>query len=502
MSNIRDLFSKKLHVSKVEKDKAEVESKEYIAAKKQEREEFVPPIDFASASNYIRFGSAKEYYANSIQRIYSTYPYDGSEKEKLEFRNESTELDKWMFDTKYPKASGHAVFDGTSYIKINRGYQGATTPETTKLAKLFNTKVVKHDEDLRRKQTFALDFNDGITAEWWMKKDGMSNLTESIFSLSSSSGYLDIHLSNGATPIVITISGSTNVSSHVLSSGLNISDLTDNEWHHYCISVYREDSMLKTNFYMDGVSNKIRGFVNDVGEIIDAPTGQIGSILRTGTTISNLEAELDDFRFWNKKQSSEAIHNNYYRAIGGGANSDDNRTELSVYYKFNEGTIGQDATDRIVLDYSGRIANGYWENYTPSSRAEGSAYPTSGDPIVRSANSLVTDLQAEMEQSGTIFDSNNNMSLFDLYPQWIQDEDNGELKKITQIIAAYFDDLYAKIEYLPKLKEKRYLQSSGRYLQSSGSADIFMPRLNTFQNLKKRDISKIAKKACLLLKVY
>jgi hypothetical protein len=70
MSNIRDLFSKKLHVSKVDVDKAEVESKEYITEKKIEREQFVPPIDFASASNYVRFGSAKEYYANSIKRIY------------------------------------------------------------------------------------------------------------------------------------------------------------------------------------------------------------------------------------------------------------------------------------------------------------------------------------------------------------------------------------------------------------------------------------------------
>ena len=76
----------------------------------------------------------------------------------------------------------------------------------------------------------------------------------------------------------------------------------------------------------------------------------------------------------------------------------------------------------------------------------------------------MTDLEAEMEQSGTIFDSNNNMSLFDLYPQWIQEEDNGELKKLTQIIAAYFDDLYAKIEYLPKLKDKRYFKDNEKSL--------------------------------------
>ena len=36
MSNIKDLFSKKLHVSKVETSKAEVESKDFIVEKRKE----------------------------------------------------------------------------------------------------------------------------------------------------------------------------------------------------------------------------------------------------------------------------------------------------------------------------------------------------------------------------------------------------------------------------------------------------------------------------------
>lgn len=213
---------------------------------------------------------------------------------------------------------------------------------------------------------------------------------------------------------------------------------------------------------------------------------------------TKFSGSLDDFRLWNKKQTSESIYNNFI-SIGGGANSDDNRTELSVYYKFNEGTLGEDTTDRIVLDYSGRIANGYWEDYSSDNRATGSAYPTDGDPIIRSSNTLVTDLEAEMELSGTIFDSNNNMSLFDLYPQWIQDEDNGELKKLTQVIAAYFDDLYAKIEYLPKLKDKRYFKDNEkslpfakRLLEEKGLIvpDILVER-SILEFFGQRDLSKI-----------
>ena len=502
MSNIKDLFSKKLHVSKVETSKAEVESKDFIVEKRKERESFVPPIDFTTASNYIRFGSAKEYYANSIQRIYNTYPYDGSEKEKLQFRNDSTELDKYIFDQKYPKASGHAVFDGTSHIVINRGYKGATTPPSTKLAKLFDLKSVKHDADERRRQTFALNLDDGMTVEWWMKKDSFSTSdAEGIFSLSSSDGYIDI-IAYGDTnqPLHLNASGSDNTfmaHSLVGTSGITSGSIEDDEWHHYAVSFYREDSSLKTNFYMDGVSKSIQTTSTDIGEISDAPTGKIGLSLAAGDI--GLRADIDDFRFWNKKQSSEAIYNNYYRAIGGGANSDDFRTELSVYYKFNEGTTGVDSVDRVVLDYSGRIANGYWENYSASFRATGSAYTTDGDPIIRSTNTLVTDLEAEMESSGSLYDLNNNMSMYDLVPEWMRDEDNGELKKFIQIMAMYFDDLYAKIEYLPKLKDKRYFKDdekalpfAKRLLEERGLIvpDILIER-GVLEYFGQRDVSKV-----------
>jgi hypothetical protein len=104
-----------------------------------------------------------------------------------------------------------------------------------------------------------------------------------------------------------------------------------------------------------------------------------------------------------------------------------------------------------------------------------------------------------MELSGTIYDSNNNMSLFDLYPQWIQEEDNGELKKLTQIIAAYFDDLYAKIEYLPKLKEKKYFQDNQkalpfakRLLEEKGMIvpDILVER-SILEFFGQRDVNKV-----------
>ena len=55
-----------------------VESKEYVKAKQEEFDQFVPPIDFSSAANFAKFGSAELYYEKAFERIYQYYPYDGT----------------------------------------------------------------------------------------------------------------------------------------------------------------------------------------------------------------------------------------------------------------------------------------------------------------------------------------------------------------------------------------------------------------------------------------
>ena len=95
-----------------------VESSGFIEAKRVEAEQFIPPIDFATASNFAKFGSAELYYENSFKRIYQRYPYDGTLAEKTEFHNSSSYLDKYVFDHLYPRTNGYIVLDGTSYIKV------------------------------------------------------------------------------------------------------------------------------------------------------------------------------------------------------------------------------------------------------------------------------------------------------------------------------------------------------------------------------------------------
>ena len=105
--SIKDLFDKG-HSLKFVKDKTQndlvedIESPRYIDAYIKKRDRFFPDVDFTTASNFARFGLAEEYYDSAIKRIYQTYPYDGSQAEKIEWENESTYLDLFLFDGTCP----------------------------------------------------------------------------------------------------------------------------------------------------------------------------------------------------------------------------------------------------------------------------------------------------------------------------------------------------------------------------------------------------------------
>ena len=92
--SIKDLFYKKEVVLEDRtKLTSSIESADLIDEIREQNQTFVPDVDFSNPENFVRFGSAKEYYEGSIKRIYEQYPYDGSEGEKLSFYNDSTFLD-------------------------------------------------------------------------------------------------------------------------------------------------------------------------------------------------------------------------------------------------------------------------------------------------------------------------------------------------------------------------------------------------------------------------
>ncbi len=87
-----------------------VESADYHDAQIIDQKRFIPEIDFSEPKNFAKYGSAEKYYEDSYTYIYSSYPYDGSLAEKLQWKNSGACVDLYLFDNKYVRPAGDINF--------------------------------------------------------------------------------------------------------------------------------------------------------------------------------------------------------------------------------------------------------------------------------------------------------------------------------------------------------------------------------------------------------
>ena len=269
--------------------------------------------------------------------------------------------------------------------------------------------------------------------------------------------------------------------------------ITSSVWHHYALTFANTGSQMRVRTYVDGGFNQEKIIGSSVGMITGSMIAHIGGLTTavSGTHGSRgygkLSGSLDEFRFWKSERTSEQIGRHWDSQVNGGTNTDDvkyfhtksygasNPVDLGVYYKFNEGITGIAGTDKIVLDYSGRISNGHWYGYTTNSRFTGSAIVESTssvsefkDPILYSNHADVTSLSSNLIASGSEYDLRNNSNLFNTLPAWIQEEEekegNNNLSALTQIMGGYFDNLHMAIGSMSSLKDMTYTSSSNKPL--------------------------------------
>ena len=529
---IKDLFSKsKVAIyESAESASVDIESADFLQKKVEQNTTFVPFLDFSDPSVFIKFGSAKLYYENSIKRVYQQYPYDGSGKEKIEYHLSSSYLDQWLYDNKYPKSTGYAVLSANGYGAIGGITDGYGEPasvsdreyiyaagglhtasagmNTGELFKNFDKSII-YDAANNRTQNFRVNPVDGTTIEFWLKKDTfitastekevILDLWNSEISSSANYGRLTVYITgstNGLNPVRATLqNGITGFSDQSLAATtFTTSSVADGNWHHYAISFLSQSAGVKSFFYVDGDLNNEQTIGSaGINEFSGRANAQIGALQTkpSGSAATayagKLSASLDEFRFWKTRRTSKQINLHWYRPVDGGANTEDNNTPLGCYFKFNEGITGIANTDNVVLDYSGRLTNGDWTGYSSGARNLGSCFVSASvlstepaDPIIYSYHPDIEALQTEMTLSGSDYDQINTTFLYDKLPQFMRDEDENsaeDIKKLFQIISSYFDTLYAQTSIIPELTNKNYLSSSikplpfsNRLLESRGFA--------------------------------
>mgnify|MGYP003143516291 CR=1 FL=1 len=485
-----------------------VESADYHEADIIDEKRFVPAIDFSDPKNFAKYGSAEKYYEDSYTYIYSSYPYDGSLAEKLQWKNSGSYVDLYIFDNKYPRTTGYINFSyggwgshGSAPKTINSGYG---RPQTSDLEYIsFNggpglgggvhsQSANVWDPNNNRESNLEVDPTEGVTVEFWLKKDAFdASLTqkEVVFDLwnnelSSSADYgrlcIELTASGGPTWLATLMSGTTGFQSQSLGS-ITDTQIADGKWHHHAFSFLSAAAGVTSKYYLDGALetttllgstgiDKISGSMQaHIGSLITTPPGPMYHTLNM-TGSGKLSASLDEFRYWKTQRSSEKIGRYWFTQVGGGTNTDLANTDLGVYYKFNEGITGVTATDSTILDFSGRVTNGTWTGYTVGSRNTGSAMVSASattseflDPIIYSFHPEVQSTLTSLKNSGSVHDVVNPSSLFGYFPSWMQEQDpdhGDELKKLTQIISSYLDTLYLQIESFSDIHNISYISGS------------------------------------------
>jgi len=99
----------------VVKNAPELESADNVREQIERINRYIPQVDFDDPNNFVVYGSAQSYYEEAISRVYREFPYDGSEEEITKFHNESTYLDLHVFDNKYPRTTGYAIFSADGW---------------------------------------------------------------------------------------------------------------------------------------------------------------------------------------------------------------------------------------------------------------------------------------------------------------------------------------------------------------------------------------------------
>ena len=506
-----------------------VESAKQVSSYFKEASKVVPPINYGDPASFARFGTAAEYYKNSVNHIQQTYPYDGSSHEKSQWHLTASNLDNWIFDNVYPRTTGHAIFspeNTTTTQKSSDGYGNPSTkeyitffggphkdPSNTKLKDMFpslggTANIYKATQKRESNLKFDLS-NSGVTVEFWLKKpfvsgsdkevvfDMWNQATSSVAGIQRSDyGRLRIEITGAAgttSPFLVTaISGTTGFQRAPIGSTLSAATLSDNEWKQFSFTFKNNGSNVNVELYQNGKLIETVTTGSSLSPVTGAMKAQLGSLLTevSGTHSfggtpdfrgwGKLSGSIDEFRYWKTKRNSKQIGGNWFTQVNGGTNTDTANTDLGVYYKFNEGVLGSGSTDSTVLDYSGRITNGTWTGYSAGySRSLISALTTYNsdfnefkDPIIYSSHPDVVDLKQQLRQTGSVHDLRNSSRMIGMIPSWIfeeeQDKDRTVTKDMLQVVSSYFDELSTYISYLPKIKDQNYISSSHKPLPFAG----------------------------------
>jgi len=481
-----------------------IESRQHLSQSIEKRDRFVPPVNYNNPKDFVHFGSAEKYYDNAFSYTTNYYPYDGSDTEITAYGNDLNPLEYSVFKEFYPRSTGYINL-GVSYGSVT---SDATGYYSSSNAEYIETKGGPHSGTIYSESSYRtsnLEFGgpSGSTVEFFFNKGtgipstGQSekqvvlDVWNNVVSSSQDYGRLRIEIFSGSEDrFKVTMMSGTQgfFTQSVPTTGGIAAQLVSGSWHNYSFAFHTSDNEPSIDFYIDGVcwetnitaSGHQAGLVgvvtgsliSNIGALRTAPSGTKDVSDSSLFGYGKLSASIDEFRFWKKARTPEDIGQYWFTPVYGGSNRTDANRALGVYYKFNEGITLTSSIDDIILDYSGRLSNGFFAGYSSvTSRNTGSALNImslvskreDGDPIVRASNPVLVSEKTSFVDLGRQYDYTNSSYLMNMVPSWIYEEDentSGEMGNLTQILGSYLDTLNLQISQLSKIKDIEYISGS------------------------------------------
>jgi len=476
----KDLFNKSNKVltkSQADKIKTDLESPELSRDVVRANNKFHSHVDYSKPENFSFYGSAQKYYEDSFNRIYQTYPYDGSQSEKEKWFYDSSELDLWIMDNAYPKSVGHIRLGSSQSVFVKGGpnnQPGVIEGEKEELSKQFPVKQGNSniwDTSIYRNSNLYVDGSLGNTVEFWAKLENTFSGRVVLYNIANEAQSTILSATYFSTGLLVL--SAKDDAGNTTTESTTITDLITDSWNHVSFCTVNEGSQIKFEVYKNGTLV----YTNTTGTALTSVSQAELSLNINGVSNGVLSTDglyVDEFRFWKRRRTEEEIGRYWHTHIHGGTNTDDNKyntenrkVDIGIYYKFNEGITGNTNIDSTVLDYSGRISNGEILNYDSSVRSTVSAFDASGffevsedkEPIIYSSHPDFVSARETYMQEGLTYDYTNNSSIYHTMPAWIieEDEEKGEnVKELSQVISSYFDSAQIKIKELVNLKEVEY----------------------------------------------
>ena len=393
--------------------------------------------------NHVFFDSAvnKTHYA--YNKILNQFPYDSSEYEFNQYFKNIDGFTRHVYDKLIPKNLGYLEFNGTNEVFV-KDFTGNILNDYAKERKYGLI-------DLNKKK-FSFDFwvfikNENVDNNvqiLFQKKDSNSNgLTIFLDSFSSTSNTCNINIliTNGNEYHKCTSSIHLNVFQHINCNVISVKGKrfvrfyqngkkiqTTNLGSISSNSVFN-DSFIKSNVYIGNGSNHTCTRDNSV------------NITRT----SGLKGYLDEFRFFTGTRKDDEIFFEKNRSIHA-------RTNLNVYYKFNEPSTSY-LNNHIVLDSSGNKVHGLILNHDDNSnlytqaqissfraKVESIPYPINYEdvnfsPVIFLNYGNILSDQNDLLEKAEIYDKVNPNVFYKLFPKYMFVE-NADLDGLSDIFAS------------------------------------------------------------------